>query len=108
MPQVGGGFLGLPLETERRNETTLLVHEIDKRGVIHAVVAALRRNLLGVDAIRLFRCIDGRPVACRAAQMWIEARQVVLHHGRRVALGIDRDEKGTRAIRILAERAQNL
>jgi hypothetical protein len=40
--------------------------------------------------------------------MWIEARQIVFHHGRGVALRIDRDEKSTGAIRILAERAQNL
>src|SRR5690242_13133231 len=47
-PQIGGGFLRLPLEAERRDEAALLVHQIDKRGVIHAVVAVLRRDLLGI------------------------------------------------------------
>ena len=40
--------------------------------------------------------------------MWIEAREVILDHGGRVALGIDRDEQRARAIRVGAERAQNL
>lgn len=56
--QIGGGFLRPPLETERRNEAALLVHQINQRGVIHTVLAVVGRNLLGVDAIGFLHRVD--------------------------------------------------
>ena len=56
--QVGGGFLGPPLEAERRNKAALLVHQINQGRVIHAVLAVVSRNFLGVDAIRFLHRVD--------------------------------------------------
>ena len=40
-PQIGRRLFGAPLEAERRNELSVLVHQIDNGGVVHRVVAIL-------------------------------------------------------------------
>src|ERR1700722_6453597 len=51
--QLRGRCLRLALEAERRHEVAVLVHEVDNRGVIHGVVAAVERHFLVKDAISL-------------------------------------------------------
>src|ERR1700726_1395665 len=69
LSQIGGRFLGPPLEIEGHDEAALLVHKIDQRSVVHAVVAVLGGNFLGVDAVGLFGGVDRRLVAGAATQM---------------------------------------
>ena len=62
-PQIGRRFLGLAVELERRDEAALLVHQIDQRGVIHAVVAIVGGNFLGVDPVGFLDRVDRLGVA---------------------------------------------
>ena len=71
--------------------------------MVHAVVAFLRGDFLRIDAIFLFDIFDRLLAAGGAAQVWIEARQIILHHRSRVALGIDRDEQRVDAVGVLAQ-----
>src|SRR5436305_10348879 len=51
LAQVRGRRIGGPLEAERRDETSLLVHQIDDGGVVHGVAAPVERHFLVIDAI---------------------------------------------------------
>ncbi len=105
--QIGSGFLGSPLKAEGRDEAALLVHQINQRGMVHAVVAIACRHFLGKDVIDLLGRLDRLAIAGGAAQMRIEARQIILHHRRRVALGIDRDEQRMHAGGVRAHGVQH-
>ncbi len=50
------------LEVEAADEAPALVYQVDQRGVIHGVAAAVERNLAGVDAPRLEHRLDRRTV----------------------------------------------
>src|SRR5450631_4048580 len=107
-PQIGRRILGLPIELERRDEAALLVHQIDQRGVIHAIVAVVGGNFLGVDPVGLHHRVDRLGIAGGAAQMRSEARQITLRPLLRVALRIDGDEPRADAVGVVAERAHDL
>jgi hypothetical protein len=53
--QIGDFRVRRPLHVERRDKTAVLVHEVDDGGVVHGVVAAFQRDLLGIDA----KCLEG-------------------------------------------------
>src|SRR5258708_5564407 len=61
--ELGGGLFGAALDVERRDEPAVLAHQIDDRGVVHGVAAAVGRHLLGIDPVGLFRRGDGGSVA---------------------------------------------
>src|SRR6476659_9705423 len=107
-PQIGGGILRPPFEAKWRDKTALLVHEIDQRGVIHTVIAIFGGNFLGIDAIGFFCRVDCRTIARCTAQMRVEARQIVFHHRGCISFRINGYEQRPGAVRILAERAQDL
>ncbi len=76
--------------------------------MVHGVAALIERHLLVVDAIGLAGRRDRGRIAGQPDEVRIEARQVVLHDRRRIALGIDGDEEGAGAISIGAERPHDL
>src|SRR5215212_12045530 len=101
-PQFGGGLFGLSLEIEWSDEAPFFVHQVNNRGMIHGVFAAVQRHFLAVDAIALSHLCDCRRVAGQRTEMRIEAREIFLEFLRRVALRIDRDENRTCPIRLFA------
>jgi hypothetical protein len=106
--QVGRRSFGTALETEGGNETPLFVHQIYDGSVIHGVLTAIQGHLLVIDAVGLGHCRDRGGITGESGEVRIKARQVVLHHRRSVALGVDRDEERARAIGVGAQRAQHL
>ena len=86
----------------------VLVHEVDDGGVVHGVVAAFERDLLGIDAKRLEGGVHRGGVAGQAAQVRVEIRQIVLEHRGRVALRIDGDEQHADTAGVGPEGAQHL
>ena len=73
--QVGGFSLCSPFHVEWRDEMAVPVHEIDDGGVVHGVVAAFERNLLGIDPIRLERGVDRCGIASQGAQLCVIRRK---------------------------------
>src|SRR3954469_12229071 len=104
-PQIGCRVLGPPLQTERRDELTVLVHQVDDGGVIHRVVAVLERHFLVVDAISLRDRGERICIAADADQVRIEAREIFFQCLRRVAFRIDRDEQRVELVGIRPELA---
>src|SRR5580704_3404588 len=89
MLQIASCFLGLAVHIEGRDEFAVAIHQIDQRGVVHGVVAVLQGNLLGVDPVFAKHLLDRRGIAGQTFEMRVEARQIVLHRGGGVPLGID-------------------
>lgn len=106
--KVGRRLFRPPLHVEGRDETAILVHQIDQGGVVHGIAAAVERHLLGIDPIRLLDRGDRGRIAGDAHDPRVEARQIVLEDGRCVALRIDRDEQRTHIVGARPERAENL
>ena len=104
LAQIGRRDLGLALDVEGRHEASFLVHQIDDRAVVHGVVAAVERHFLVVGAVSLGDGGERVGVAGEAAQVRIEAPEIVLEGGRRIALGIDGDEERGGAVRVAPER----
>lgn len=98
------GLRGRALEVEAADEATALVHQVDERGVVHGVAAAVERHLAGVDAPRLQHGIHRRPVAAEAADAPVEAGQVGVQHLGGVALRIHGDEEAAQPVALGAER----
>src|SRR4051794_3839998 len=106
--QIRRRFFRTPLHVEWRNEAALLVHQINDRGVIHGIAAAVGRHLLGIDAIGPLRSNDRGFVAGDADDAWIKTRQIVFEFLRRVALWIDGDKQRANILGVGAKRAENL
>src|SRR5262245_42378308 len=86
LPKLRRRYIRFALEVERRHEPSVLVHQVDDGGMIHRVVAAVERHLLVVDAILLGDRSECGGVAGQAAQVRVEASQIVLERRRGVAL----------------------
>jgi hypothetical protein len=76
--------------------------------VVHGVVAAFQRDLLGIDAKCLEGGVDRGGIAGQAAQVRVEIRQIVLEHRGRVALRIDGNEQRADAAGVGPQRVQHL
>ena len=100
LAQVGNRSLGSALEAEGRYESALFVHQIDDRGVIHCIAALLKRYLLENGTIRLGDRGDIIKITGEPGKMRVKAGEIVLEHGRGVALRIDGNEQRTDTIGI--------
>src|SRR6516225_11668458 len=76
--------------------------------MIHGVAAAIERHLFVVDPICLGDRGNRRRIAGEAPNMRIEVRNIILHDRRRIALRIDSNEQGARAIGVRTKRPQYL
>src|SRR5215831_20702502 len=76
--QIVGRLLGGALEAEGGDKPPVFVHQIDERGMIHRVVAAIKRYLLEIHMIRLGDRRDRRQVARQSDETRIEGRQIIL------------------------------
>src|SRR4051794_36257957 len=73
--------------------------------MVHRVFFALALDFTRIDAEFLEYGIDLRAGAGPANDAWIEAREIILHHRRSVALRIDSDEQRCRLL-VGSERTQ--
>src|SRR5215813_13281758 len=76
--------------------------------MVHGVAALIQRHLPVYCPVRFCHRRDGVGVPRQAHKVGIEVRQIVLEYLRSVALGIDRDEERTRAIRNGTELVKDL
>ena len=90
-------LLRRPLQIERAHEFSALVHEIDDSSMIHRIVTGFSaRHFFGIYAKGFRDGLDFLVIASQPDDAGIEAFKIGLQNIRRVALGIDGDEKARR------------